>query len=78
MLLNLFFRCSCGLARLRRVERLAWMRLFPALRLYRCTVCGKKQLAPKQAAETARVSARATNARASSTAVRQGVVAGGM
>jgi len=62
MLLNLFLRCSCGLAGLRRIERRTWMRMLPALRFYRCSTCGKKQLVSKQAAETARVSSRASPA----------------
>ncbi|MDZ4357208.1 MAG: hypothetical protein U1B84_12450, partial [Variovorax sp.] len=59
MLVNIFFRCSCGLTGLRRIERRAWMRMFPALRFYRCNACGKKQLVSKLAAETARASSRA-------------------
>lgn len=38
---------KCDLAALERVPRKLWMRLLPAMRHYRCTQCGRKQLAPK-------------------------------
>lgn len=43
---------SCDLSTLERVPRKFWMRLMPGMRHYRCTACGRKQLAPKDLVES--------------------------
>ncbi|QFZ86030.1 hypothetical protein GFK26_26340 [Variovorax paradoxus] len=55
---NPFVRCRCGLARLERIHRRPWMKLFPSLRFYRCSRCGKAQLASKRAVRDAVIARR--------------------
>ncbi|RSZ32067.1 hypothetical protein EJO66_22770 [Variovorax beijingensis] len=53
-----FLNCSCGLAHLERIHRRWWMKLFPWLRFYCCSRCGKSQLASKRAVSFAITSLR--------------------
>lgn len=38
------FACGCGTRHLSRIDRVAWMRLLPRFRLYRCANCGARVL----------------------------------
>jgi hypothetical protein len=46
---GLLLNCACGLAHLERIHRHGWMKLLPWLRFYRCSRCGRAQLASKRA-----------------------------
>jgi len=53
-----FVRCQCGLAGLERIHRRPWMKFLPSLRFYRCSCCGKPQLASKRAVSGAVIAHR--------------------
>ncbi|WP_354343476.1 hypothetical protein [Variovorax boronicumulans] len=55
---NPFVRCRCGLAGLERIHRRPWMKFLPGLRFYRCSSCGKPQLALKRAVRDAVIAHR--------------------
>ncbi|WP_341892406.1 hypothetical protein [Variovorax sp. YR752] len=55
---NPFVRCRCGLASLERIHRRPWMKFLPVLRFYRCSSCGKPQLASKRAVRDAVIAHR--------------------
>ncbi|WP_147400354.1 hypothetical protein [Acidovorax cavernicola] len=55
---NPFIRCRCGLASLERIHRRSWMKFLPGLRFYRCSSCGKPQLASKRAVREAVIARR--------------------
>lgn len=46
---SVFRQCRCGLEHFERIPRRYWMRFLPGLRFYRCSKCGKQQLASQQA-----------------------------
>jgi hypothetical protein len=57
---NPFVRCRCGLACLERIHRRPWMKFLPSLRFYRCSRCGKRQLASKRAVRGAVIARRSS------------------
>ncbi|MES2531912.1 MAG: hypothetical protein V4636_12810 [Pseudomonadota bacterium] len=45
--------CGCGLEHLVRIPRRPWMRVLPRLAFYRCSICGKEQLASEKEVDAA-------------------------
>jgi hypothetical protein len=52
--MSVFRACNCTINHLSRIERQAWMRLLPWLRLYQCSNCHKFQLLPEEAVNKAK------------------------
>ncbi|WP_431510395.1 hypothetical protein [Variovorax sp. DAIF25] len=51
---SIFSACDCSIHHLGRVERSAWMRVFPWMRLYQCANCRKLQLLPQKGVDRAK------------------------